>query len=1196
MSHHNSPNLFGGNLVNNNNNNNLNINNSNPNSRTNSPNLFGNIFNSSNNTSNNSSNSNSPLLSSHSPTTTTIHLSTTINNNNNNNELTIEQLSTILEQYYGGYFHQNPQEFKRIELLLQEQYGKDSNGWKRALFLLNTTINNLNNNNNLNNKQVVSGQHVQWFSLTLLEETIHHYYLFKNLNLNEKFEIKNTLMNCLKNYKNVSAAIWKKICKVIVELAKVQWPTEWPTFIDDIFQISNLSLLNNNTTNQSTLTTTTIDDHLILTLTILQMLSEEIISINVSTNILLGSEIMTSSRNSEDLLHERKLELKNELNKYLFKILTFLENILVFIFNHLQQNLQQNLQQSLQNDKLIELAIFSFECLNHFLTWIDPLEILNYPNLVNIIFNYIYLYKNQNNNNLFLDLSCKSLNTCYEIIIKNFRLNNTNMEIINNFYLFIYKNLISLLEDFKTIILEDDLNDKILLLFLGFCENHLLKMEINNIYFLLNLFLNFTFNQINLDSFKQCIDLWNIILEQLLNLENNDEEDDNIPVDNIDNNKPIYGLTMTLYQQLLQTILFTKKNKFLNELNDTKKDPIDNLTEYDKFLDNCSEIIGNCCELNLNILYHFINLYFEKNNFNTLQNSLQQNTLQQDLNEQLKDERIYLILFSRLAPLFTSNFNLNFIELIIKLINKWIFDLNLFLNIDLINKYNQTINKTIEEIFITLQHYIRWIVLYQNYLLDNNSINSNNNIEINTIEKYQIWINEIINIILKVNIISTNFTTINYELIDNSNNLLLLFINAFNNYKIIPLQQHLLLNQIIINNLSSFIELYINYFGLEKGINLSNKLILIFINSYIKGNLFNELKIIFNNQINNKFFKLDNPNLLNIYYKIIKNIIYFINKENRNVIFNYLLKETSLNLENILSILSNCFNNLNDITLPLIEIILDCFYYSFENLKIELHLPYMVQVITYLLEILKNNNKIFLEKKNIFVQFLKLIKSIIMEGSNKNNNILNNIINIFKEFIYLNLNILPIEVILIYHECIYQLLNYHFKYFINLDEFHFLFNNLLQNLQNGDITLFKNTITHLDDLNDHHLLFKNDNFKNNYYNNLLNILIQTLISKNFNLYRDQLITLIFNICNSQPIENRWNIFINGFIKHFLESSKLLIDQKHLLFNYFVMDLNNNNNGYDRTLFAIRLNQFTNDYAFYLKQNNHTGLSFLIHNQ
>jgi len=109
--------------------------------------------------------------------------------------LSLDKLQSLLELYYSGALYVSSsfggaqqQEQVNIETLLQRYFGSDRDCWKKGLLLLTSSVGSTSS----------SMQHVQWFALTLLEESVHHVVYWENQMKNEeRQEVENFLMTQL---------------------------------------------------------------------------------------------------------------------------------------------------------------------------------------------------------------------------------------------------------------------------------------------------------------------------------------------------------------------------------------------------------------------------------------------------------------------------------------------------------------------------------------------------------------------------------------------------------------------------------------------------------------------------------------------------------------------------------------------------------------------------------------------------------------------------------------------------------------------------------------------------------------------------------------------------------------------------------------------------------------------------------------
>ena len=151
----------------------------------------------------------------------------------------------------------------------------------------------------------------------------------------------------------------------------MEWPQRWPNFLQQVFQIGNNS------------------DTVVVSLTILQMLSEEISS--------MGGE---NSRDKDDIPEDRKEVLYHSMLSVVDDLLKFLLGILTSLHDGYFESLFSKLQSQQTDDSqfkgFCEIATFALDCLNHVLSWVSPIEnyLLSHSNLFPCIVNYVKVYFN----------------------------------------------------------------------------------------------------------------------------------------------------------------------------------------------------------------------------------------------------------------------------------------------------------------------------------------------------------------------------------------------------------------------------------------------------------------------------------------------------------------------------------------------------------------------------------------------------------------------------------------------------------------------------------------------------------------------------------------------------------------------------------------------------------------------------------
>ncbi|KAF0982264.1 hypothetical protein FDP41_011194 [Naegleria fowleri] len=691
--------------------------------------------------------------------------------------LSLEKLQSLLDLYYSGTLYistpgmtqQNQQQQTNIETMLQRSFGSDRDCWKKGLLLLMSSASSIN---------ASSLQHVQWFALTLLEESVHHVEYWQNqMTLEERQQVENVLMtNILPNFRHFATPIWRKACKVVVEIAKMEWPQNWPNLLPQIFQIGNNS------------------ETAVVALTILQMLSEEISNMSGE-----------SKQDKDDIPEDRKESLYNSMLIVVDDLLRFLESILSSLYpgyygtvlRAFIENNSQLLEQLFQQFKSVsEITISSLDCLTHVLSWVSPIEkyLLSHSTLFSNIVQYSSLYFNihnctsslekakENIENVVSDISIKALNCFNEIISKPMRstgLGQQNAQLLGTLMNTMYSTMLQLLQNYINLFNINDISKKenlvdkfsqgqheefvhkMNLILQGFSENHLSRILLCEspenvsaelawlglnfpVTTFIEILFSYTTLQFTTDNYQTAITIWNQFLDSMMN-----SFDDLTSYTHFEFFKR--ALLSLVDDVLRRTNFRDMKNYFntklsanidleyLNELDDEKKDVHDS-TELDNYLEICIDVVGNIAELFPNetvqlIIEKFnilVDVEFTQNLFGKLLPSKiqQQQLLSSEevdyMRTVCKDVRSALITLTRLSNVMVCHFETMFsisttvISKVLTIQNMGIRNIfsdnnsQLALLLKSSHPHSSTLGlfRLTGETFSFLQQYTRWIFLF----------------------------------------------------------------------------------------------------------------------------------------------------------------------------------------------------------------------------------------------------------------------------------------------------------------------------------------------------------------------------------------------------------------------------------------------------------------------------------------------------
>lgn len=557
-----------------------------------------------------------------------------------------ESLSS-LENLLNEFFHgETVNDRKRqIEDILNNFCLQDG-AWRQCIFFLNNT----------------SNDYVLMYSLSIFETIVTQRW--HGTQGNDKQHIRKFLYDYLMtHYIKVPAFIRNKLIKVLVNIGRYDWPMFYPMFFSNIMQL----LQNGDTT--------------LLGVIALQMVSEEFISPR------------------EDLSMSRRLELRECLLQHLpsaLETLTELLNTILMKFKRVTQtvtpppspNDQSSHQSSSHHTTTIigvensaantpldrnteELCTNIFTCLAQYISWL-PLSRFITPALVGKIFSFAEFACRISSNATIKDSSCQigvyAMSCINEILAKKFVPAEYEAFLLQMFQqTFNLLQIISKGAPQMTVHALENLDDNYIDKFTEFLNlfvgNHFKRFEPNHHFptvELLYLLLKYTMVQKNVEMFVSCLDIWNIVLDYL--------------IDNVTSCITVNFKTAAIkkYRQclidllidLLKKLQFRANEDWLSEINMDKLNA-DNETEWEMFLKPCIDIVeklsilvpeetfSNCSE----IFKGNVDVYFG------ISVVINDNSLQVP-NENLKNMHISMLdlstffrIMGRLSSLFTDEVN-----------------------------------------------------------------------------------------------------------------------------------------------------------------------------------------------------------------------------------------------------------------------------------------------------------------------------------------------------------------------------------------------------------------------------------------------------------------------------------------------------------------------------------------------------------
>jgi hypothetical protein len=550
-------------------------------------------------------------------------------------------------------------------------------------------------------------ENARFYCLNIFEDYINTQWHY--LETNEKLEIRNFIFNYLKsNNSTLSRLIINKGVKIIVNIAKKDWPLDWPDLISDLLKLNNSF------------------DELRLSFNIIKTMNEE----------------FTSSR--EDINASRKIELKQLLLQYvpliISRIMGYLENIYkeVFIMNSVSpvsangtfepnsfllspgtpnsnsgfNNLpivgisptsfspginsfdfpspvSANMTNFNIDNQRKEICVLLLENLNQFFTWVPfSKEYIN-SNYLSIILNYARLYQDE-----VVDLGILAMSCINEIFSKNYvpaQFISILLDVVSHTF-DILKN-VSGLRNIDNTYLEKFTEH------LGlFITQHLKRAETYKNFPLsdfLILFLNYTNAQPDIFALERCLNLWYSLLEYFTDHVNEDEKE-KMKIESYQ------SIMLQFMEQLFLKARFTSNEYNLKLYNDKTEDD-EYQTELDHFINICADIISKLSELYPEcVLQKLLGLFF--NDFQCMQSE----TVFHAVKNYARDITLTLQCFGRIAYLFTTEFENNF-NSTFQLIQQFMHTLSTCMENEIYTNGNVFIKLCIQ-LYNTIRLQVHWMV------------------------------------------------------------------------------------------------------------------------------------------------------------------------------------------------------------------------------------------------------------------------------------------------------------------------------------------------------------------------------------------------------------------------------------------------------------------------------------------------------
>uniref|UniRef100_A0A2S2PW53 Exportin-6 n=1 Tax=Schizaphis graminum TaxID=13262 RepID=A0A2S2PW53_SCHGA len=328
-----------------------------------------------------------------------------------------------------------------VKLCMQEEFdkfGERDKCWVQCCY-------NLENSKN---------QYLLMFSLNIMEMIINKKW--EKMTFKSQETLREAIFNhIVMKHNEYPKYMISKMIKLLVDIARNDWPLRYPNFIDHIAQL----LVN--------------PDQVLLGLSFLLLSSEEFIS------------------PKEDLLGKRKHELKVNFLKHIPKLFEILSDIL------------KNAHKTSNSDEIYEAVTKVF---SDMFTWL-PFEKHLTPDLLHVL---MPLGKKEN------ATSINTLTIFNEVLSKSYTQTEDRYFILSELCLYTFRlveNIISVpeigfvSEAYMIIIIE--ILSVVIRKYWNYLDNHFNNGEF------LELLLQFTFRQDVLDCYYQCLDIWSSIFEAL---------------------------------------------------------------------------------------------------------------------------------------------------------------------------------------------------------------------------------------------------------------------------------------------------------------------------------------------------------------------------------------------------------------------------------------------------------------------------------------------------------------------------------------------------------------------------------------------------------------------------------------------------------------------------------------------------------
>jgi len=1075
----------------------------------------------------------------------------------------LQELESVLNQFYGDATLSNDQR-KQLEKWLNDRFHDSANAWRIGLELIKTNATtNCNIGTTTTGKTTISPQqlYMTWFGLHLIENAIKNHSVWQiQIPSNDKNQLKSALFQLITQHRAMHASVWTKICTLIVNIAKMEWPEQFPDFLSNVMQLCCQQ------------------DTIPVGLTMLLSVSEEF------------------STDRSDIPTTRRSQLKNHLLMEVNKIFDFLGQVLFTLW---EQNGKMN-QFKNAPQELTNIVLLLLKCTSHFLSWV-PFEKHLKVEMLDILTVYATVPASET-------IRIQALTCFTEVLGKPFVATSAEPLMLKCFRqvchilaMFVNANTPSTPSGVEDV--DSDYLEKLALLQHFFIINHLRRIESTELAIqFLDLFHRFTFNHhLSTGQFLLCIESLSSFLEHLQN------KKEGVDAPSFAGLIAQYsGIMIEFEKQILALCIFrpdTREEIF--ELDDVKVDSNDQ-TELDQFLNQCVEVVALIADLYFEKSLELMHQLFHAGTvqFKSLDKSIAIVHSLDSLSDKEKASFCVarnlvttLRIYGQLNDKFVQNFDATLSVCSFFLSGAISIQMDLLGN--MIHHKGKIFSLLSKEIFDCLQMFHPWMKAFS----------TKDHIR----GEFEKLIVVIFDSFVKSLDPSTNATA---DILNGCTGLMLTIFYNFGSLPLTELSQY----KIIMQNLPQLTQYLATKFPFEEFepivkrlyAALSNSILLKqmsnasaliewqrqnyaqFTSCFLQDHFQKILVLLQNNQFNDVTILNTLPTIITIARSIVDSV------HDKNKVTKAIVHE---NLKFLTDNLLNLFKVY--IQSPHISNLLLGFMLSiFNSLSTQVGLDFIQQTVESFFDLFTQEAaQRFAADTNgrtVLISFLELLNALMSEGSSRFVSLTGRVVAVCQNVIFPA--IMPnnsasylsaktsIDVLLRYSNLMHTILHSNWKYFFDmkqeptnqqsLAQFIFIMHCFLQNFQLPDIDVFKETIKLIEQLNSSRKLYSRPIFIDQMMPTFLKVLFDVLVAKSHFIIQEDIILIIQNIASSSG-----SVFETNFLPNYLSSIRsnqntaLNQQQQVLLRQYFV-------NVDDR--FSSKLDSFSNDVRYYL--NGQTSMS------